>query len=66
MKLSGVPEEAYNSWPSEFGGYWLCACIHRSVYRRSNTLQESNVNALLNICICVNVHILYSCNAHLK
>ena len=27
MKLSGVPEKAYNSRPSEFGGFWFCACI---------------------------------------
>ena len=27
VKLSGVPEKAYNSRPSEFGGFWLCACI---------------------------------------
>ena len=27
MKLSGVPEKDYNSRPSEFGGFWLCACI---------------------------------------
>ena len=27
MKLSGVPEKAYNSRPSEFGGFLLCACI---------------------------------------
>ena len=24
MKLSGVPEKAYNSRPSEFGGFLLC------------------------------------------
>ena len=39
MKLSG---KAYNSRPSEFGGFWRCACtsalsLHRSVYRRSNS-----------------------------
>ena len=27
VKLSGVTEKAYNSRPSEFGGFWLCACI---------------------------------------
>ena len=25
VKLSGVPEKAYNPRPSEFGGFWLCA-----------------------------------------
>ena len=27
MKLSGMPEKAYDSRPSEFGGLWHCACI---------------------------------------
>ena len=46
MKLSGVPEKAYNSRPSEFGGFGFVRAsapsLHRRVYRVCITTRDVN------------------------
>ena len=48
MKLSGVPEKAYNSRPSEFEGFWLCACI--PTWERLSMLQCGHNIILTKVC----------------
>ena len=54
MKLSGVPEKAYNSRPSQFGGFWLCACI-----RAIPTLERLPLPASMQTICALRTDVLY-------